>query len=501
MKWIIHPPIFFLIFACTLQPLPAQRFDSKAITAALEETVADAIDATSKSIVAVSRIKNRENSKTTNAVRNKFVVAEPQPNQNVGGFNNGFVANQFEDFQSFDYAAGVVIGENNEILTTFHSVQGADRIAVRAAGRLQFEAEIIAADPRSDLAVLVPTRTSAETLKIKLYPVKIGQAEKLRRGSFVVALGNPFNAALDGQPSSAFGIVSNNARRLDLTIDETTTTGRQLRHLPTLLQLDSKLNLGMSGGAVVNMSGELVGITTTGGNPQGFDAQAGYAIPMDILGRRAISTLIRGEEVEYGFLGVSLAPNGSNIIQGVSPGTPAAKAGLVQGDQIIKIGEIAVSDGDQLVLAVNSFPVETPLKITFRRSVFIENQPGPLKESQIRLAKFPVGGEVIASSKPLPWRGLEIDYPSVMIQGNPLNEVPTLRNIPSDNDGVIVTHVNADSPYMGLIRIGELITAVNGQKISSPRQFREIVKDLNGPVRISTSDKEFNLPQPAQGKP
>lgn len=506
MKWMIHPLVILFVFSLSFQPLSAQtqsgpKLDSKSITAALEETVADSIEATSRSIVAISRIKNRENSKSTNAVRNKLVAVEPQPNQNNGGFNNGFIANQFEDFQSFDYAAGVVVGENNEILTTFHSIQGADRIAVRAAGRLQFDAEIIAADPRSDLAVIVPTRTSAEALKIRLNPVKIGQAEKLRRGSFLVALGNPFNAALDGQPSSAFGILSNNARRLDLTIDETTSTGRQLRHLPTLLQLDSKLNLGMSGGAVVNMNGELVGITTTGGNPQGFDAQAGYAIPMDILGRRAVSTLIRGEEVEYGFLGVSLATNGSNIIQGVSPGTPAAKAGLVQGDQIVKIGEIPVNDGDQLVLAVNSFPVETPLKITFRRSVFIENQAGPLKVSQIRLAKFPVGGEVIATSKPLPWRGLEIDYPSVMIQGNPLNEVPILRTMPSDNDGVIVTHVNADSPAIGLIRIGELITAVNGQRINSPRQFRELVKDLNGAVKITTADKEFNLQEPSQDKP
>ena len=72
------------------------------------------------------------------------------------------------------------------------------------------------------------------------------------------------------------------------------------RHQPTLLQLDAKLNLGMSGGAVVNLQGELVGITTTGGNPQGFDAQAGYAIPLDALGRRVVQDLLEGKEATYG---------------------------------------------------------------------------------------------------------------------------------------------------------------------------------------------------------
>lgn len=489
MKRMIQPLTLFLLVTTAYQPLLAQKPDSRSITAALEETVGDAIQAASESVVAISRFKKREGTSTTNAVRDKAVQADPRQIPN----NAGFIANQFEDVQSFDYAAGVVIGENGEMVTTFHSIQGADRIAVRAAGRLQFDAEIIAADPRSDLAIIMPTRASLDALKIRLKPLKIGQAEKIRRGSFLVALGNPFNAALDGQPSSAFGILSNNARRLDLTLDETTSTGRQLRHLPTLMQLDSKLNLGMSGGAVVNMNGELVGITTTGGNPQGFDAQAGYAIPMDILGRRAISTLIRGEEVEYGFLGVSLATNGSNVIQGVSPGTPAARAGLIQGDQIVKIGEIPVTDGDQLVLAVNSFPVETPLKITYRRTLFNEAKPAPLVEAQLRLAKFPVGGEVIATNKPQPWRGLEVDYPSVMIQGNPLGELPTLRSIPPDSDGVIVTHINAGSPALGLMKPGELITSVNGQRINGPRQFRQIVKDLKGPVRIKTQDAEFEL--------
>ena len=73
---------------------------------------------------------------------------------------------------------------------------------------------------------------------------------------------------------------------------------------PTLLQLDAKLNLGMSGGAVINLKGELVGLTTMASSPSGFDAMAGYAIPMDKIIKRAIATLKEGKEVEYGLLGI-----------------------------------------------------------------------------------------------------------------------------------------------------------------------------------------------------
>ena len=490
MKRITHLPFLLTLLLEFNAVLCGQQIDQRAITAALESTVADAIDQASDSIVAVSRIKNREAAKTTNAVRGNALVAEK--NLRV---DPGFVVNQIpiEDIESFDYAAGVVVGGNGEILTTFHSVQLADRIVVRAANRQTFDAEIIAADPRSDLTIIAPKMFDGQQLP-KLKPVRIGRSETLRRGAFLVALGNPFNAARDGRPSAAFGILANTARRLDLTIDESTSTGRQLRHLPTLLQLDSKLNLGMSGGAVLNMNGELVGITTNGGNPQGFDAQAGYAIPMDTLGRRAVGTLLQGEEVEYGFLGVSLSTNGSNGIQGVSPGTPAFSAGLVQGDQIVKIGEMPVSDGDQLVLAVNSFPVETPLSITFVRPGF-GNTPPIEKKARVRLAKFPVGGEVIATNKPAPWRGIMVDYPSVAIQGNNVLDMPTLRTNPAETDGALVVQIDRDSPGFQMLKIGDLIVSVNDKAVKTPREFRDAVKNLKGPVRIRTSNSEFNLPE------
>ena len=105
---------------------------------------------------------------------------------------------------SFDYGSGVVIGERGEILTVYHVVKGASRLIVRAAERQSFEAEIIAADPRSDLAVIAPIETPGRPVP-KLKPIAVGDASKLRRGSFLVALGNPFQCRLGRQALGELG--------------------------------------------------------------------------------------------------------------------------------------------------------------------------------------------------------------------------------------------------------------------------------------------------------
>ena len=239
------------------------------VVSALETAVTNAIAKVEPSVVAITREKSLENDETL-AVRGRD--ANPP---------EGFAADPFEaeDFLALpgDFGSGVVIGDNGEILTVYHLLEGATRIRVRAENRQEFDAEIIAADPRSDLAVIVPREKGP---KPKLTPIALGNAEPLRKGSFLIALGNPYNTAKDGKASASLGILSNVARRImavpDLDRGERAPQQR-LRNQPTLMQLDAKLNLGMSGGAVVNLKGELVGITTTGGSPEGFDLLLRFA--------------------------------------------------------------------------------------------------------------------------------------------------------------------------------------------------------------------------------
>src|SRR5262249_3395344 len=153
----------------------------------------------------------------------------------------------------------------------------------------------------------------------------------------------------DATPSASWGILSNTARRVEPRSDDELLPGnRLLRYYPTLLQLDAKLNLGMSGGAVVNLKGELVGITTDAASPAGFDARAGYAVPMDPLVRRIVEALREGKEFEYGFLGISLDPRVSNQIAAVDPNTPAGQGDLLRDDVIVAVDDRPVHDGEGL---------------------------------------------------------------------------------------------------------------------------------------------------------
>ncbi len=139
----------------------------------------------------------------------------------------------------------------------------------------------------------------------------------------------------------------------------------------------------MSGGAVVNLRGELVGLTTDAANAGGFDAQAGYAMPIDTLTKRAIDALRQGREVEYGFLGIGLSRDLSNRIASVTPGTPAGEGGLLIDDAILAIGDLPVIDSDSLVLAVNAFTPGSPIKLRIRRE-------GKEIDKTVVLSKLPI---------------------------------------------------------------------------------------------------------------
>jgi len=449
------------------------------VVAALEDVLGDVIERAEPSIVAIHRDKD-ENASETLAVRGKV---SPRRAANARAIP-GPLSDEERDAISFDFGSGVVIGDQGEILTAFHVVQGASRLTVRAVDRQVFQAEVIAADPRSDLAVIAPVSVPGEAPP-KLKPLPIGDAATLRKGSFLVALGNPYNAARDGRASAGWGILANIARRVEAELDVSPLVGKpvQLPNYPTLLQLDAKLNLGMSGGAVVNMKGELVGLTTTAASPAGFDAMAGYAIPMDRASRRAVETLRRGMEVEYGLLGVRPHMRNTNRIDSVSPNSPAARGDLQRGDEIIAVNDAPVVDFDSLIVAVNSYSAGDRVRLKILRD-------GREIEKTLVLAKFPVEGEIIATARPPAWRGIRVDYLSTLNASQ--TGVNLLENIDS---GVVTREVEPESPAekAGLIK-GRVIRKVGDEKITSPARFAEVVSQLKGPVTLMTDAGPIVVP-------
>jgi S1-C subfamily serine protease len=438
--------------------------------------MAEAIAKAEPSVVAIHRYK-AENPSETLAVRGRK-PASPfrEPHRLDRRFH---LPADLEDFTftSFDYGSGVVVGDQGQILTAFHVVRGAELLIVRAAGRQSFYAEVLAADPRSDLAVIAPRELKGvDPPPPHLKPLAIGDAGRLRKGSFLIALGNPFNAAQDGSPSASWGILSNVARRLEPDVDSVTGAKKyRLPNYPTLLQLDAKLNLGMSGGAVINLKGELVGLTTTAASPAGFDAQAGYAIPMDKLGRRAVELLKEGKEIEYGLLGIHADGNGTNRVGEVALNSPAALGHLQVKDEIIAVNDTPVTDFDSLILAINAYSAGDAVRLKIRR--FDE-----VIERTVVLAKFPVEGEIITTNRPRAWRGLRVDYTTA------LNYRPSgLQFLEMPLPGVVVTDIEEGSPAASAgLKKGQLIRRVESRAVPTPRAFAEAVAELEGPVTLET---------------
>src|SRR5579884_3242603 len=155
------------------------------------------------------------------------------------------------------YGSGVVVDENL-VLTSAHVVRNATKIYVRLPGGRGSYANIHAADPRSDLAVLRLLDRVGD-----LKAMALGDGGAVRKGQFVVLLANPFAAGFrDGSPSASWGLIANVRRRGGITVDERERNRAPLAAYATLLQTDARIEVGCSGGALLNLKGEMIGLTT-----------------------------------------------------------------------------------------------------------------------------------------------------------------------------------------------------------------------------------------------
>ena len=284
--------IALLVLCASLAiPLRAQESPSGLeAAAAIEKTLVDVIARTEKSVVAIARVRRERPGEVFQLEprpdpfgRRPMPLAPPQPTD--------------PDFIPNEYAAGVFVGPGL-VLTAAHVLGDESDYYVTTIQHKVYKATVRAADPRSDLAVLAIEATD-------LPPISFGNADELKKGQIVIGLGNPYAIARDGQPSAAWGIVANLQRKAPATPSESDPTGRPaLYHYGTLIQTDAKLGLGTSGGPLLNLRGEMVGLSVALAATAGYESAGGYAIPVDATFRRAVETLKRGREVEYGFLGI-----------------------------------------------------------------------------------------------------------------------------------------------------------------------------------------------------
>jgi S1-C subfamily serine protease len=251
----------------------------------------------------------------------------------------------------------------------------------------------------------------------------------------------------------------------------------------TLIQTDTRLNLGCSGGALLNLQGELVGLTSSVAGLAGGETPGGFAVPLSAGMRRIIEVLRRGEEVEYGFLGVTLRPDntveGHVVIDGVLPGGPAQHGRLRgRGELILSVNGTPVHNNDELFLAIGLHLAGSVVRVETA-----DSPQGAKRIQPVTLAKFPLTIEpVIASKRPKPRGGLRVDWSSVLS--------PSLRSVP---EGVVIREVQPGSAAeKARLQPNKIIKRVNDQKVKTPDDFYREMDKAKGPVELLYASAEGN---------
>jgi S1-C subfamily serine protease len=352
-----------------------------------------------------------------------------------------------------------------------------------------------------------------------LRPITIGDGSRLFVGQYVLAIGNPFGVGnADGMTSASLGVISNIGRRAEPLLPRLARSNNEsnpenqrvqsLQYWGSLIQADCRLNMGVSGGALINTRGELVGITMALAAHVGLETPGGFALPTDDLTRRIIDALRQGKEMEYGFMGIR--PQNITAAQAKEQrclpvdgvrveevNGPAARGGLLKDDIVVGINGQPVRTSSELVLRVGSLTAGAELHLDVVR--------GTRKaEVRMKLGKYPIVGEIIATNRRPTWNGIRFDYLSVLTLGRPDIDFPRFGGGESvrPRTGVAVIDVATGSPadLQGVSK-QSVITAVNGKAVDDPDDFEKAVANVNGPVRLTISnegrEREYVLPPPS----
>jgi putative serine protease PepD len=246
--------------------------------------------------------------------------------------------------------SGFVYDAEGHVITNEHVVSGASSISVKLWNGKSYSAQLVGEDASTDLAVLKIDAPAAQ-----LFPLALGDSSKIVVGDGVVAIGSPFGL----EETVTSGIVSALHRQMQspngFAIDDS-------------IQTDAAINHGNSGGPLINSQGKVIGVTSQIESDSGGSDGVGFAIPSNTV--RSIATqLIANGKAEHAFLGVLLrdSTSGGAAIDQVRSGTPAAKAGLQDGDVITKADGKTINSASQLRGALNAHKPGDTITVTYKR--------------------------------------------------------------------------------------------------------------------------------------
>ncbi len=360
--------------------------------------------------------------------------------------------------------SGFVFDDEGHILTNYHVVRDAEKITVvleKGDEEEEHQARVVGTDRHTDIAVLQLTDAPKNLPKVAL-----GNSDAMRVGDWVMAIGTPFGQL---QGTVTVGIVSAKGRS-DLNI-----VGGEATY-QNYIQTDASINFGNSGGPLVNLKGEAIGINTAI-NPSGQGI--GFAIPIN-MAKAIMGELIARGKVRYGYLGVQLQEldkdlaqgMGLNIdkgivVQGVQPDTPASKAGFQTGDVIVRFDGEDVRDDTKFRLKVAETPIGKTVPVVVVRDG---------KEQKVSVTVGERPEEDVVASVPEQesdaWLGLHVEDTSS-------NQVIRQYRLDRGEEGVVVTGIDEGSPAdEAQLREGDVITEVYSHEVRNIDDYVAITKKL-----------------------
>ncbi|MCZ2479209.1 Do family serine endopeptidase [Aquirufa nivalisilvae] len=366
--------------------------------------------------------------------------------------------------------SGVIISSDGYIVTNNHVVQEAEEVSVILNDKREFKAKVISTDPSSDLAVI---QIKAENLPFLTF----GDSDALRVGEWVLAVGNPFNL----ESTVTAGIVSAKGRQNIIDRDGDTNP------LESFIQTDAAVNPGNSGGALVNLKGELIGINTAIYSRTGQFAGYSFAVPVSIV-KKVSSDLIKYGNVQRGFLGVSISEVNAKLAEekdlkskdgvyvgGFSENSAAKDAGIKINDVITKIDGTDTKSSSKLMEIVGRKRPGESILVTV-------NRDGQTKEFKVTLKNKDgntsiVKGDVGESTKS---DFLGAKFGTISSADKEKFKV---------SNGVKVIEVLADGrlEMYGLSK-GSIITKINDKAVSDPKEAVQLLEARKGRIKLEGVD-------------
>jgi len=360
------------------------------------------------------------------------------------------------------FGSGVILFKDGYIVTNNHVVEDGDELEVTLADNRIYKATLIGTDKSTDLAVIKIDETD-------LPAVLFANSDEVKIGEWVLAVGNPFNLS----STVTAGIVSAKGRNINILKDKFA--------IESFIQTDAAVNPGNSGGALVNLNGELIGVNTAIATPTGSYAGYAFAVPANIVGK-IVDDIIEFGVVQRGLLGVSIADMNINLLEetgakvrtgayvnSVVEKSAAEIAGLKKGDVIVKINDVEIKGASSLQEQVALYRPGDKINVTVDRAgeekvfkALLKNKQGNVKvvkeEKPSITEKLGVVFETV-SKKDL--KALKIDG-GVRVQG-------LVR-------GILRDYTN--------IKEGFIITKLDNTKVATKEELIELLAQKNGGVML-----------------